>query len=158
MKKKWSLKTHSEEWWAQCRAADALKIMGPKAKAAVPELHQVLKSELAGGWLRSYIIDALAAIGPDALPAVPEIAASFEEAMRIWDKKEKIPGREVVEMLRAIKLIDKTATEIPGIKKLGELTDAQSGDLYYDNIPTAFFKELPKIREALKKKYGDQKP
>jgi hypothetical protein len=51
------------------RAADAIAIIGPEAKAAVPLLSQALKVDNGVEW-RSPII-ALGRIGPEARPAIP---------------------------------------------------------------------------------------
>lgn len=58
----------SEQDAVTVAAADALRVIGPPAKAAAPALAG--KLDHVQGWVRCAAMDALTAIGPDAVPAL----------------------------------------------------------------------------------------
>lgn len=61
------------DWRARMMAANALAEIGPKAKAAVPDLIECLKSDTR--YVVTSSSEALGKIGPDAVSAVPTLTA-----------------------------------------------------------------------------------
>jgi HEAT repeat protein len=60
------------------KAARALALLGPAARAAVPALAEAVRND-SSGTVRIAAADALAAIGPEAKSALPALAAALKD-------------------------------------------------------------------------------
>ena len=144
------------------RAAEAVAVIGPEAKAAVPLLTQALKMD--NGVQGRSIIKALARIGPAAKPAIPAMIDYFGEYIQSKEflaakKLEKSEGGSVfgsgslvVTLVEALLKID---PEIKGILPEGVLLAGgarSASDLNLRATPTAW----QQAHDALKKNYQKQ--